>query len=102
MKQDDSKDAMVARIIAANKQIPAPGCRAQHAKDGGHYKATFEVHDLGGWNLAQGLFSKPAQYPALIRYSNGKEQNPEETDVHGMAIKVLTLEGERVLLVFPH
>ena len=64
--------------ISANTQIPAKGCRAQHAKHGGHHRATFKVHAFDDTDpaLAQGLFSTPASYPAVIRYSNGKEQDP--------------------------
>ena len=97
MSQVETEDTFVPRIIAANSQIPAKGCRAQHATDGGHYKATFEVHDLTGTDLAQGLFAEAARYPALIRYSNGKEQDASKPDVHGMAIKVLAPKGERLL-----
>lgn len=97
---EKSQEELVKRIIDANTQIPARGCRAQHATHGGHHRATFEVHELNGEfsDLAQGIFAQPATYPAIIRYSNGKEQDPSEADVHGMAIKVFANEGARLLV----
>ena len=99
MTNVEAQDALVDRIIKANTQIPAKGCRAQHAKHGGHHRATFKVHVLDEIDptLAQGLFATPASYPAVIRYSNGKEQDPAKPDVHGMAIKVYADLGERLL-----
>lgn len=96
----DPFEPLVDRIIAANKQIPSAGCRAQHAKHGGLHRATFVVHPPvpDHANLAQGLFGAPRDYPALIRYSNGKETEDSEDDVHGMAIKVLAGPGERLLV----
>ncbi|MGQ0567282.1 MAG: hypothetical protein ACT4OK_19765 [Gemmobacter sp.] len=96
----DVFEPLVDRIIAANEQIPAAGCRAQHATHGGHYRATFVVHGLGhdDARLAQGLFAAPREYPAVVRYSNGKERDESEDDVHGMAIKVLADAGERLLI----
>ena len=96
----NSQEELVQRIINANKEIPAKGCRAQHATHGGQHQATFEVHDLSGelMVLAQGIFAEAATYPAIVRYSNGKEQDLSEKDVHGMAIKVFASEGPRLLV----
>ncbi|WP_306116855.1 MULTISPECIES: hypothetical protein [unclassified Roseovarius] len=99
MTKAEEPDALIDRIIKANTQIPAKGCRAQHAKHGGHHRATFKVHALDDTDpaLAQGLFATPASYTAVIRYSNGKEQDAAKPDVHGMAIKIHADPGERLL-----
>jgi hypothetical protein len=46
-----------------------------------------------------GLFAKPATYDALVRYSNGagKIQHDKVTDVRGIAVKVLGVDGDKVL-----
>jgi len=95
----DTTTNLIERITKANMEIPAKGCRAQHATHGGHHKATFKTHKLEGEHakLAQGLFATPREFPAFVRYSNGKEQSASEPDVHGLAIKVLADAGPRLL-----
>ena len=49
--------------------------------------------------LAQGLFRHPCTYDAVVRFSNGSGQmNPDaQPDGRGMAIKVIGVEGEKLL-----
>lgn len=74
--------------------------RDAHPKAHGCVKAHMEVNNE---NLAPddrvGLFSENKTYPAWIRFSNGNPiiQPDNERDVRGMAIKVMGVEGEKIL-----
>ncbi len=72
--------------------------RDAHAKAHGCLKATFEVPELDR-KYSHGLFAKPGEYKSWIRYSSGKElkQSDTEKDARGMAIKVMGVEGEKLL-----
>ena len=43
------------------------------------------------------MFREPRTYRALIRFSNGRQWDDTKADVHGMAVKLLAVEGEKVL-----
>jgi catalase len=70
-----------------------------------HYKAhtgasaTLKVHDGLAPHLAQGLFAAPATYQAYVRFSNGAGhwQSDRTGDVRGLAIKVLGVEGKKII-----
>lgn len=61
MTKVEAQDALIDRLIKANTQISANGCRAQHVKHGGHHRAKSKVHALDDVDpvLAQGLFATP-------------------------------------------
>ncbi|MGB9434418.1 MAG: hypothetical protein WBQ89_19405, partial [Candidatus Acidiferrum sp.] len=70
--------------------------RAVHAKSNGLVKA--EVTVLAGLReeLRQGLFTKPASYGAVIRFSSepGDVLSDHISTPRGLAIKVIGVEGE--------
>lgn len=78
---------------------PSPYRRDAHAKAHGCVKATVTVPALNNPILKQGLFSEPKQYKAWIRFSNGfdRPQNDNIKDARGMAIKVMGVEGEKLI-----
>jgi hypothetical protein len=74
---------------------PVP--RSQHPKHHGCVRAEFVVEPDLPPELRQGVLREPRTYPALIRFSNGKEWDDRKGDIHGMAVKLLGVEGEKVL-----
>ncbi|HYX52080.1 MAG TPA: catalase family protein [Candidatus Limnocylindrales bacterium] len=82
----------------------APGFRSHnyqrdvHTKGHGCVKATFKV-DRVPPQFAFGVFAKPAEYDALVRFSSG---NPgvfpdSEKDARGIAIKLFNVPGKKLL-----
>jgi hypothetical protein len=95
---------LVAKIVEENRRMePAPGAngakvvgRAQHRKHHACVAASFVVAAEVPPSLRHGVFSNPgASFQALIRFSNGRQQDDRQADVHGMAIKLLDVPGER-------
>jgi len=73
--------------------------RDAHAKHHGCVKARFEVAAELPEDLRVGLFSEPRSYDAWIRFSNqdGVPRPDYEKDIRGMAIKLLGVEGDKIL-----
>jgi len=70
--------------------------RAVHAKSHGLLKAELTVAEGLPGHLAQGLFSKPAAYPAVMRFStNPGDMLPDSISTpRGLAVKVIGVDGE--------
>ena len=77
------------------KLRPVP--RGQHAKQHGCVRAEFIVEPNLPEALRHGVFREPRIYHALIRFSNGRSWDDRKPDAHGMAVKLLGVEGEKVL-----
>ncbi len=95
---DEGKD--IATLQATQKflmeNVPdRKGHRGQHPKQHGCVLATFTVADGLPDDLRHGLFRTPATYRAVIRYSNGGSFDDTKPDVHGMAIKLVGVKGEK-------
>jgi hypothetical protein len=75
------------------------GLRDAHAKSHGVLRATLRVHDDLPDELRQGLFAKPGEHPAIIRFSTAPgDVVPDGVGTaRGMAIKVLDVNGPRAL-----
>jgi hypothetical protein len=73
--------------------------RDAHAKAHGCLTATFTVHPDLPDELRSGVFIPGREYKAWIRFSNGNaEPQPDGMkDARGMAIKLMGVEGERLL-----
>lgn len=73
--------------------------RDQHPKAHGCVKAEFIVQADLPEQLRYGVFKEPRSYPAWIRFSSSASpvRSDEKKDGHGMAIKLLGVEGEKVL-----
>jgi hypothetical protein len=76
-------------------RTPVP--RGQHPKHHGCVRAEFIVEPDLPPELRHGVLRAPRTYPALIRFSNGRQWDDRKGDIHGMAIKLLGVEGEKVL-----
>ena len=72
--------------------------RALHAKGHGIYEASLTVGEVPE-QARHGLFVRPGKYEALVRFSNGagKVQPDKTGDVRGIAVKVLGVEGDKIL-----
>ena len=73
--------------------------RDAHPKTIGCVKAEFKVEPLLPEELRVGVFREQRTYPAYIRFSNSSMtiQADSRRDVRGMAIKLLGVEGEKLL-----
>jgi hypothetical protein len=73
--------------------------RDAHTKTHGCVKAEFTVLADVPDRARLGLFKTPATYPAWIRFSNAFSsiESDRKIDVRGMAIKVMGVEGEKLL-----
>ena len=90
--------AQLAQLQAQNAIAGTPG-RAPHHKGTGAFEASLEIlADLPA-HARHGLFAKPARYDALVRFSNGasRVQKDDAGDVRGIAVKVLGVDGPKVL-----
>jgi hypothetical protein len=72
--------------------------RDVHSKTHGCLAARFKVGNVSD-DLKFGLFREPGEYSAWIRYSNGTPpvQPDSAKDARGMAIKVMGVEGKKLL-----
>jgi len=102
------EDTYIADIISSAVQMvdhsqaataPSPYRRDVHAKAHGCVKATFTVPELSDDRLKKGVFAQPHQYQAWIRFSSGdtRPQADSIRDARGMAIKLMGVEGEKLL-----
>lgn len=90
--------AAITKIVDISKQLQAPGLRGQHPKSHGTVWAEFTVAPDLPENLRVGVFKEPGKtYPAWIRFSNGGSVDDAKGGLHGMAIKLMDVEGEKVL-----
>ena len=75
---------------AENGVIP----RFNQAKTVACVTAQFHVHDNIPGELKQGLFSKPASYPAMLRFANATNRDDSKKDIRGLSIKLFHAEGK--------
>lgn len=92
-------EASLARL---NKQFPPgtrPVLRDAHPKAHGLVSAEFIVLDNLPEELRHGVFKTPRTFDALIRFSAGNVEVQEDTvpQAAGMAIKLLGVEGEKLV-----
>jgi hypothetical protein len=73
--------------------------RDAHPKAHGCVMAEFTVEDSLPPNLQHGVFQPGAKYPALIRFSNADPtpRPDKHPDVRGMAIKLLDVDGPKLI-----
>ncbi|MEM7426124.1 MAG: catalase family protein [Pseudomonadota bacterium] len=74
-----------------------PALRGQHFKQTGAVDATFTVSENLPCRLKVGLFAKPQSYRTVVRFSNGASTDDRMPDIHGMAIKLFGVSGDKVL-----
>lgn len=73
--------------------------RDAHPKHHGCVSGSFTVENNVPGMMKHGIFSKPKSYPIWIRFSNGgtPPKEDKEGDIRGMAIKLMGVEGEKLL-----
>jgi hypothetical protein len=99
------EDEYIRKIAESLKsdleRIYKPGntLRDAHPKTIGCVKAEFKVESHLPEDLRVGVFKELRTYPAYIRFSNAAStiQADSRKDVRGMAIKLLGVEGEKLL-----
>lgn len=55
--------------------------------------AEFRVHDDIPEELKQGIFSRPASYPAMLRFANATQRDDSKKDLRGLSIRISNVEG---------
>lgn len=83
------------RKLATEKGV----ARGLHAKMHAGFRASFEVLPTLPPHVRAGVFAKPATYEAVVRFSNGNNarQSDRRPDVRGLAIKILGVDGKKIL-----
>jgi hypothetical protein len=93
---DDIADiSKVSDVILDKDRRPVR--RGQHPKQHGCVRAEFTVEANVPDDLKVGIFREPRSYPAWVRYSNGSQDDDAVGDIHGMAIKLMDVDGPKVL-----
>ena len=73
--------------------------RGAHPKAHGIVRAEFRIEPNLASELRTGIFARAKTYPAYVRFSNSSGDSPKDStpDARGMAIKVMGVEGEKLL-----
>jgi len=102
------EEAQIDQIVEIHRHVQeqadrklSPVPRGQHQKQHGCVEAEFVVESNLPQPLRHGLFREPRTYRALIRFSNGRAWDDRKPDAHGMAIKLLDVEGAKVFATDP-
>ena len=97
----ENEAELIKKIIDANavmmKQVDGRFERAQHPKGHGIVDGTFTVAAGIPEEYQVGLFASRRSFDAKIRFSNGGKYDDSQPDAHGMAIKLLDVEGPKLL-----
>ncbi len=96
---DPGESERFERYAAQLAAIQQSGARALHAKGQLGLLAQLTVlPDLPEYARA-GLFARPGTYQAYVRFSNGshRRQHDAKPDVRGVAIKLLGVEGKKLI-----
>lgn len=92
--------ALSVAVLKKEARPGAPMTRDVHAKAHGCVRATFTVAPDVPTDLRAGVFSEPGkEFAAWIRFSNGasKPGPDRKADARGMAIKLMGVEGDKLL-----
>jgi catalase len=103
------EEAQIDRLVAGSKRSMQgkphpPMLRDQHPKSHGCVKGQFILEANIPEIIKVGVFKEPKTYDIWIRFSNGSSSNSQGQlqsdtvgDVRGMAIKLLDVEGKKVI-----
>ncbi len=102
-EQEAATDTILEIDLKSQAQ-KGPDLRQVHAKSHGLVWGEFIVEDSIPETLKVGVFVQPKTYPLWARFSNasdpekrGQLKSDLEPDLRGLAIKLLNVEGEKVL-----
>jgi RNA polymerase sigma factor (sigma-70 family) len=103
----DEQTAATDTILNIDRQVQAqkgPDLRKDHSKSHGLVWGEFMIEDNLPDSLKVGIFAQPQIYPIWARFSNasdaekrGKLKSDLEPDIRAVAIKLLEVEGEKVI-----
>ena len=87
------------RAIQCSRATNGRPSRALHAKANAGVEGELTVLDALPDPARAGLFAKPASYRAYVRFSNGdgRRQHDRTGDVRGMAVKVVGVDGKKII-----
>ena len=95
---------MIEALLAVQREVQErhdrrqkPVVRGQHPKQHGCVLAEWTVDPELPESLRHGIFRPARTFRALVRFSNARVQDDRLPDVHGMAVKLLGVEGARLL-----
>jgi len=96
--------AEIERLIRAQVTLHhppgvRPARRGQHPKSHGCVRAEFVIDGSVPEHLRHGLFKEPGTYGAWVRFSSAATPIAPDArkDVHGMAVKLVGVGGEKLL-----
>jgi hypothetical protein len=104
-----NEDELIRELLAMREKRVRPGpdgpfIRESHPKHHGCVRAEVAVEPDLAEDLRVGVFAEARTYPAWIRFSNangpdrkGRFRHDGRPDVRGMAIKLMGVEGEKLL-----
>src|SRR5579883_482766 len=102
-EQQVTTDAVLAASLK-EQQEKGPDQRQMHTKSHGLVWGEFIVENNLPETLNVGVFARPQKYPIWVRFSNasppekrGKLKSDQEPDVRAVAIKLMEVEGTKVL-----
>src|SRR5258707_5631255 len=93
----EALEAIAAISVELLRTDVQPVRRGQHPKMHGCVLGEFTVEPGLPDELRHGAFKVPRTFPCWIRFSNGSQDDDARGDIHGMAVKLLGVEGEKVL-----
>lgn len=90
---------LTLKSVESNQESNGNTLRDAHPKSHGCVAGTFAVENSIPGSMKFGIFAKPKSYPIWIRFSNGsaKPKADKEGDIRGMAIKLMNVEGTKLL-----
>jgi hypothetical protein len=95
---------VIARLVQKAKAAVAQRAlpdglykRDAHPFAHGCARAQLVVDDAIDERLRYGVFARPGKYDAWVRFSNGLESDDNKRDARGMSIKLLGVDGPRLL-----
>lgn len=100
------EDVAVARVVQLLREkyereyaVVRPALRDQHPKPHGCVRAEFVVGPDVPQELRHGIFAEPRTYAAWVRFSSSaaRPTPDDKRDAHGMSIKLLGVEGAKIL-----
>jgi hypothetical protein len=97
--EDGRFERLAQRLAGVQKARDGAKTRALHGKSHAGLRATLRILPDLPEHARQGLFAAPGEHRAYVRFSNGSGaiQPDRAPDLRGLALKVLDVDGPKVL-----
>lgn len=89
---DEMSQGVAAVTLAEQRNGVIP--RFNQSKSIACLNGEFRVHRDIPQALRQGVFARPASYPAMLRFASAGEQDDSRKDIRGLSIRISQVEGE--------